>query len=536
MATFCLCVSGLHQSCNHIAALLFRMDAAWKAGATNPACTSLPCSWKQPGKTKALLQNKRICELDFAKPSYNPKVRKDWMKNRMTSAATRKHQYSSNISLRALVTALEDAAPDAVVHTVYPYSKVHNKYVGKVHEIEVSTSHQCLPPSPFEVAKETGNIDSFVNSCTELSLDQVICIEKQTIGQSKNQLWKAQRQGRLTASDFHDIRNKVKSFKDHATAPEVKKYILALINRSDNLGTIPAIKYGRAMEDQAKVAFIGAMEEAGHMNVTTKECGLFVDPVCAYIGASPDLLVSCECCGESVVEIKCPYSCASDEPKEGHPTYLIKPGNTLELKKTHKYYTQVQGQMGVCIYSRCFFFVYAPIKPKLIKIVFDPTFWSALQADLKVFFTKCMAPHLIEYVQSECETTTEMNTYSAEEVEKRLSSTNVDHPYQNNTANTMSTAANYATGSTDAAIGKTAAAVGTVTGVKKGKKIAKKPSREPSYTCDVCHKVCPSKPANPVEFSIQCDMCQNWFHFPCVNVTCDSPQIKSEKWLCPLCF
>ena len=27
------------------------------------------------------------------------------------------------------------------------------------------------------------------------------------------------------------------------------------------------------------------------------------------MGASPDGIVSCECCGSGVVEIKCPYSC-----------------------------------------------------------------------------------------------------------------------------------------------------------------------------------------------------------------------------------
>ena len=41
---------------------------------------------------------------------------------------------------------------------------------------------------------------------------------------------------------------------------------------------------------------------------STQEAGLLVMEQCPYIGATPDLFVQCECHGEGLCEIKCPYT------------------------------------------------------------------------------------------------------------------------------------------------------------------------------------------------------------------------------------
>ena len=57
------------SSCNHIAAALFRMEAAMKLGLCNPACTTQPCKWLpnrtevQPSKIKDMNLNRD----DFSK-------------------------------------------------------------------------------------------------------------------------------------------------------------------------------------------------------------------------------------------------------------------------------------------------------------------------------------------------------------------------------------------------------------------------------------------------------------------------------------
>ena len=41
----CTCMAGLGATCNHVAAALFRLEAAMRYGLSNPACTSKPCEW-----------------------------------------------------------------------------------------------------------------------------------------------------------------------------------------------------------------------------------------------------------------------------------------------------------------------------------------------------------------------------------------------------------------------------------------------------------------------------------------------------------
>ena len=62
------------------------------------------------------------------------------------------------------------------------------------------------------------------------------------------------------------------------------------------------------------------------------------------IRATPDGFVTCTCCGDGLVEIKCPFSVKdshSDILKSQKGSFL----NTHGLIASHKYYTQVQGQL-----------------------------------------------------------------------------------------------------------------------------------------------------------------------------------------------
>ena len=60
MAAHCSCMAGLSQTCNHVAAALFRIEAAVRMGLSNPSCTSKPNKWLpnnknvQPVKVKDL--------------------------------------------------------------------------------------------------------------------------------------------------------------------------------------------------------------------------------------------------------------------------------------------------------------------------------------------------------------------------------------------------------------------------------------------------------------------------------------------------
>ena len=83
-----------------------------------------------------------------------------------------------------------------------------------------------------------------------------------------------------------------------------------------------------------------------HQQFKCTDAGLVINSLFPHLGASPDGFTECKCCGKGILELKCPFSC-----KEGIPDDLIgKRGSFMTqhgLMKTHKYFTQVQGQLSV---------------------------------------------------------------------------------------------------------------------------------------------------------------------------------------------
>ena len=49
-----------------------------------------------------------------------------------------------------------------------------------------------------------------------------------------------------------------------------------------------------------------------HEDFTVKDSGLCIHPQYPHLGANPDAIISCQCCGVGVLEIKCLY-CRRDE-------------------------------------------------------------------------------------------------------------------------------------------------------------------------------------------------------------------------------
>lgn len=85
-----------------------------------------------------------------------------------------------------------------------------------------------------------------------------------------------------------------------------------------------------------------------HVGFKARECGLFIDPKRPYLGASPGMVVECDCCGTGLLlEVKCPYSAAHVAPTIGAPLCLV--------EKYHNYYKQMQDQLAVMGRERCGF-------------------------------------------------------------------------------------------------------------------------------------------------------------------------------------
>ena len=73
---------------------------------------------------------------------------------------------------------------------------------------------------------------------------------------------------------------------------------------SDN---VPSLQWGHVHEDDARQHYV-SMLQGQHCNLQISPSGLIIDTGIPFMGASPDGFCSCDCCGERIIEIKCPYS------------------------------------------------------------------------------------------------------------------------------------------------------------------------------------------------------------------------------------
>ena len=73
-----------------------------------------------------------------------------------------------------------------------------------------------------------------------------------------------------------------------------------------------------------------------------QKSGLVLDTENPFIGASPDGIISCSCCGKGVVEVKCPFLCRDKPFSEAmkEKTSCLAEG-TFFLNKDHAYFYQV---------------------------------------------------------------------------------------------------------------------------------------------------------------------------------------------------
>ena len=105
--------------------------------------------------------------------------------------------------------------------------------------------------------------------------------------------------------------------------------------------TTAGTRWGCDHEDVARKFYYECMEH-NHSDFCCQESGLRIHEEYQFLAATPDGIIECECCGQGVLEIKCPYCIRDDEPDLAN--FL----NDGSLQKGHQHYYQIQTQMFVC--------------------------------------------------------------------------------------------------------------------------------------------------------------------------------------------
>ena len=134
-------------------------------------------------------------------------------------------------------------------------------------------------------------------------------IEKSTWGQSDSNAWKEHCKGRLIASKHHKFYSKINTISKvrSTTHPKTTPLGCSITFPDDKLKNLEPVKWGRDNEGNALKTFY-LKEDVKHIKFKLEKAGLFLDKNWAYIGASPDGIMYCQCYGKSILEVKCPYN------------------------------------------------------------------------------------------------------------------------------------------------------------------------------------------------------------------------------------
>lgn len=220
------------------------------------------------------------------------------------------------------------------------------------------------------------------------NVDQCHSIERLTRDQALSDLWKLEKQTRLTASNFGLLCKRKKE--------PTEKFIASVLNGKD-ISYVPAVKHGVKTEDVARLKYIQEKK-----TVQVYRCGLVINPLAPYLGASPDGHVVDSALTKDpngVLEIKCPYS-RKFKSLEGSLVcsdfYCEKSSNEIKLKENSNYFHQVQGQMLLCGVKWCDFVVYFSETDEMIidRVLFNYDFCLRMFSKLSLMYSSYVIPFI----------------------------------------------------------------------------------------------------------------------------------------------
>nr|CAI5856481.1 unnamed protein product [Callosobruchus analis] len=190
----------------------------------------------------------------------------------------------------------------------------------------------------------------------ELSVEDCHKIQEATKKQAQSAMWFQQRTGRITASNFK------RTCRTSVLAPSLS-LIKTICYPTSFLFKTKATVWEITHEAQALKTYQEHCASM-HEELQVERVGLCLSPEYPRFGASPDGMVTCQCCGTGCVEVKCPYllkELSLVEFAQQKTSCLGKTENEqFYLKQDHGYYYQVQMQMAILGTTFCDFMIWSP--------------------------------------------------------------------------------------------------------------------------------------------------------------------------------
>ena len=208
--------------------------------------------------------------------------------------------------------------------------------------------------------------------------------------------WRRHKIGRITASSFATAHNF-----DCAEGPsEERDMVNSIVLGTSASGSASPLKYGTDNKENAKALYLkNPHTHKKPKSVRLTECGLFLDKENPLIGASPNWLVTCDCCADGVLQVKCCYKHRDIAPREipraDSKYHLIyNKQKKLALDSRSYWHYQVVGLLGVTEMSYCDLVVYTDKGIAIVRVPGDADLYDAVEEESGYIYEEWILPDL----------------------------------------------------------------------------------------------------------------------------------------------
>ena len=398
-------MAGLGETCSHIAAVLFYLEAAARIQGTSTTCTQEACQWVIPSYLKSV-EYVPIKEIDFTsakgrKRKLDEVIDCDVDPTDVIKVSMVRGKLPTESEMDLLFENLSCSGTKPAILSLIP--KFADSYMPK-------SSHAGFP-QPLKSLKQSSYLDldyhELLKVCesasVEVTEEMAKLVEKATRSQSQSKLWFKYRAGRITASRMRavchtDAGNPAQSLIKTICYPEAFTF------------STKATRWGCKHEKVAQEIYYNT-SKSKHNNLCLTESGLVISSQWPFIGASPDGVINCTCCGQGVLEIKCPYCHRENDlrtaaAKDNQFCLKLLHGE-LHLDQNHAYYYQVQTQLFVCDVQYADFCVCTFMADDdregnsqdsnvhIERIYKNHGFWTECVTKAQHFFRTCLLPEIM---------------------------------------------------------------------------------------------------------------------------------------------
>lgn len=378
-------MAGAGEACSHVGACLYAVETGVRMR-NSTSCTSKTNLWLPAYVEK--VQFKRLRDIDFT----SSRAKKRKLDDAVNSSSSAENEAKKRMDippvtqeeLGSLYRAFQSTNVVPAIFSVLPeYCESFQQPVKTQPAHLRKLYHEDNLADDLDVLVKKA--DDFLSTFS-ISEDTVKSVEAATRHQSNSPDWFLYRAGRVTASVMKSVCH------TSTESPSLSLLKTICYPEKDSL-RVPAVMWGLDHEQDAFQAY-KAEEATKHENFQCQRSGLHLSAAYPFVGASPDAIVSCSCCGRGVVEFKCPFLLKDAEEITTKISCLSDADGTLKLQDSHAYYYQIQTQMNVCQVDFCDFVVWGPNVLHIERVRRDDQFCMNIFSCAKQFFRKAILPEL----------------------------------------------------------------------------------------------------------------------------------------------